>query len=526
MKWFFLVCSALALSACPVGQVVCKAGTVPCGNGCVDEVHDRRNCGACGNQCTTGEDCIADAGGAGVSACECRAGTTVCGSSCAVTDSDVHNCGGCGVECGSGRYCQTGGCVDDCSAGFKKCGFACVDALTDGFHCGGCDIECAQGQTCVAGICDYPAVAACYWSGQLIGFNPDTKVMGPLSDVGNNPGPLARFGQTVLAADGTDNRLYQAVPSTSGLYELASKATTTGAVPNHALVDGDFVYVANAGAGTLQVLQKNNSTGVVDLGAGVAAPLTLGTAAELQLGQNTFPQAAAKVGTTLYVPLYGGYGAEAADAGQAVQLIDVSTPTAPTLLGRVSLKGLDLHAFDGGSPVARPWAVTALGDTVYVALSNLNPDSYAVEGPGMLARVFSDGGVDALDLSAVDCLNPQWVTTVGSSVAVSCGGRATYDANYAITAIEASGVVLVSNGVKTAAWSGASCSGGGDCKPLFPGRMTAQGTKLLVTDQNGGRLVVLDTAAGLTEVHGVNDALSLCPAGPSGAANVADVNAR
>ena len=62
--------------------------------------------------------------------------------------------------------------------------------------------------------------------------------------------------------------------------------------------------------------------------------------------------------------------------------------------------------------------------------------------------------------------------------------------------------------------------------PLFPGRMTARGTRLLVTDQNGGRLVVLDTAAGLTEVRGVNDALSLCPPSPSGVANVSDVNAR
>lgn len=525
MKWF-LVCSTLALTACQTGVVTCKEGTNYCGNGCVDMKRDRRNCGACNAQCTTGQDCLD--GGAGLpSACLCRAGTTTCASGCAVTDSDVHNCGGCGVECGSGKYCQTGACVDDCTTPtLTKCGFGCVDTTSDGFNCGACGVECAQGQTCVAGVCDYPAVAACYWSGQLIGFNPDTGVTGPLSDIGNNPGPLARLDATVLVADGTDKRLYQAVPSNAGGYAMASKATTTGDVPNHALVDGDFVYLANAGAGTLQVLQKNTSTGVVDLGSGVTPPLTLGTVAELQLGLNTFPQAAAKVGNMLYVPLYGGYGAEAADAGQTVQLIDISTPAAPALLGRVSLKGLDLHAFDGGSPVARPWAITTQGDTVYVALSNLNPDSYAVEGPGMVARLFTDGGVDALDLGAADCLNPQWVTTVGNAVAVSCGGRPTYDANYAITAIEASGVVLVENGVKTATWSGASCASGGACKPLFPGRMTAQGTKLLVTDQNGGRLVVLDTASGLTEVHGVDDALSLCPAGPSGAANVADVNAR
>jgi len=526
MKWF-LVCSTLALTACTTGQVICKAGTDYCGNGCIDKASDRRNCGGCGNQCLTGQDCVLDAGVDGLSACVCRPGTESCASGCAVINSDVSNCGGCGTACGSGKYCEAGGCVDDCMVpGAVKCGFGCVDVTDDNFNCGACGVECTQGQTCVAGVCDYPAVAACYWSGQLVGFNPDTGIKGPLSDIGSSPATLARVGSTLLSADGTDHRLYQAVPSSSGTYALASKATTTGEVPNQALVDGDFVYLANAGSGTLQVLQKNNTTGVVDLGSGVTPPLTLGTVAELQLGMNTFPQGSAKVGNTLYVPLYGGLGAAAADAGQEVQLIDVSTPAAPTLGARISLKGLDLHAFDGGSPVPRPWSITALGDTVYVALSNLNPDSYAVEGPGMVARVFADGGVDAIDLGAADCLNPQWVTVVGSSVAVSCGGRVTYDANLVITGIEASGVVLLSNGVKTASWNGASCSGGGDCKPLFPGRLAAQGTHLLVTDQNGGRLVVLDTASGLTEVRGVNDALALCPAGPSGVANITDVNAR
>ena len=79
--------------------------------------------------------------------------------------------------------------------------------------CGACGVECAQGQTCVAGVCDYPAVAACYWSGQLIGFNPDTGVTGPLSDIGNNPGPLARLDATVLVADGTDKVTLSRVPA-------------------------------------------------------------------------------------------------------------------------------------------------------------------------------------------------------------------------------------------------------------------------------------------------------------------------
>ena len=480
-KFLAMLVALAALSGCPPTGVVCKPGTEPCGNGCIDPRADRRNCG------------------------------------------------GCGVVCGDGQVCEGGACQAGCSAGLLRCGFSCVDATADVAHCGGCDTACAQGQACLGGVCDYPAVAACYWSGQLVGFDPETGTRGPLSDVGSAPSTLARVGDTLLSADGMDNRLYAALPSPSGAYQQVSRAVATGSVPNQVLVDGEYVYVVNAGSGTLQVLRQGADAGVIELGEGVAPALSLGTVAELPFGANTFPQGAVKLGSALWVPLYGGIGAEAADAGQVLQLVDVTDPLTPVLGPQVSLKGLDLLPFgDAGTPVARPWAIARQGDDVYVALCNLNPDTHRPAGPGLLARASADGGLSAIDLGAADCLNPQWVTALeGGALAVSCGGRVSYDANFAVVSVEASGVVLVRDGARVASWSGASCGGGGDCKPLFPGRMAAQGTRLLVSDQNGGRVVVLDTAGdALTPVRNVADALAACPVSPAGVANVSDLIAR
>ncbi len=239
--------AVVSLMACPPTGVVCKPGTLPCGTGCIDPASDRRNCGACGNTCGPQQDCLE-------SACTCRTGTTKCPDGvCAATDFDAKNCGQCGAACAAGQVCEfdmtlgRGACKAACTPGLLRCLASCVDSMTDESNCGGCEISCAQGQQCRAGVCDYEAVAACYWSGQLVGFDPTTGVKGPLSDVGSNPAALARLGTTLLSADGSDRRLYSAVPTPSGAYAATNLASQTGAVPNQVLVDRPFVYVVNAG---------------------------------------------------------------------------------------------------------------------------------------------------------------------------------------------------------------------------------------------------------------------------------------
>lgn len=532
MSWLrsvVAVGAAAMLMGCPASGVVCREGTTPCGLGCVDTANDVRNCGACGSACGASEQCTS-----GV--CSCTEGTTRCGAACVVTDYDARHCGACNNACATGQVCESGMCRASCSVGSTiRCGDSCVDALTDPLHCGQCDNACEQGQTCRAGVCGYEAVAACYWSGQAVGFSASTGSRGPLSDLGTNPGALASYQGTLLAADGTDNRLYQAVANvTGGGFSQVARANATGAVPNQVLVAAPYVYVANAASGTLQVLKAGVDAGdVIELDAGAQGGVLLGTVNELNFGMNSYPQGVAKLGDSLWVPLYGGFGADGADAGQVVVRVSVADPEMPVELGRVSLKAIDLKPFDGGTPVARPWAITAHHGAVYVALNNLNPDTYAVEGPGLVARVDTDAGVTVIDLGAADCLNPQWLAPVGDALAVSCGGRVTYSPTFTVDAVTEAGLVLLDGqDQKVAAWSSACPAdagvlpdGGAACMPMMPGRFTVKGQRILLGDQNAGRIVFLDVAdGGLVEVKGVGDALNLCPISPlTGAGNVSDV---
>jgi hypothetical protein len=258
--------------------------------------------------------------------------------------------------------------------------------------------------------------------------------------------------------------------------------------------------------------------------------------AELPLGMNTYPEGVAKVGDSLWVPLFGGFGAAGADAGQAVVRVSVANPEVPVETGRVSLKALDLKPFDGGAPVARPFAITARNGALYVALDNLNPDTYAVEGPGLLARIQpEDGGVSVIDLGAEDCVNPQWLAAVGDALAVSCGGSVQYSPTYTVEAVTRAGLVLLNaHDEKVAAWSsacpgdaGVLPDGGAACLPMLPGRFAVVGRRIVLGDQSAGRVVLLDVVdGGLVEVKGVADALNLCPLSPlTGVANVSDVAA-
>jgi hypothetical protein len=299
------------------------------------------------------------------------------------------------------------------------------------------------------------------------------------------------------------------------------------------------VYVVNAVGGSLQVLKRGaGDGGVVLADAGLGGALELATVAELPLGQNSFPEGAAKLGTTLYVPLYGGYGAGAADAGQQVALIDVTAPEAPAERARVDLRGLNLLAFDGGAPVARPYAVTLHRGAVYVALNNLNPDTSEPEGPGLLARI--DGTTQAtavVDLGAQRCLNPVWLQSDGTWLYVSCAGAPVYSGppDNAVLANRLSGVVMLGEGdAVVGSWS-AACpanagtldDGGNRCAPILPGRFAVRGGRLFLGDQNGGRIFVLQAGdAGLVEERGYSVAqpIQACVLDPiTGIANVSDV---
>ena len=516
----FLGLAAVLLTACPDTGVVCREGTGRCAEGCADFTSDQRNCGGCGLACQSGQVCQN-------SQCICQPGSVACDGACVVLESDVKNCGGCGSACASGQVCENKVCKSDCAmAGSTRCGASCVDLQKEANHCGACGNACENGQNCHGGRCTYDLVAACLSTGQVTGLNASTDIRGPLEPLGSQPGALAVYKDTLLAADQMDNRLNQ-VRLYGPPLAFNARYTSVGAVANQVLVAAPYVDVANAGTGTLQVLKEGADAGhfVQNADAGVQ----LGTVAELQFGANTYPQGMVVVNNTGYVPLYGGFTAMTASAGQKLVPVNLTNPEAPMAGAPIDLQSLDLKPFDGGSSLARPYAVFAHKNKVYVVLNNFN-DAYQPGGPGLLARfdpATPNTPPQIIDLGA-DCLNPVWGMGSGDKLFVSCAGAASYDSvTYALTGVANAGVVMIDEaGARLALWKSACPDG--NCPLAMPGRFTISGNRLFVTDQNAGRIFVLEVSGNaLVERRGLNTdagAIAACAVNSvTGIANVADI---
>ncbi len=540
MKSFFslalALCGAVLLTGCPDTGIICQAGTVRCGQGCVDSNADAKNCGGCGSACRSGEVCSA-------AACVCAAGTFSCNGECVVRDNDVKNCGACGKACAMGEVCEAGACKLGCTASPTStlCGTSCVNFGTDAMNCGACNVKCENSQSCHAGRCTYDLVAACFSSGQVVGLQASTEFRGPAEALGTAPQSLAALNGVLLSLDGIDQRLYQARLRSVGGRAFAKllEENKTGSAPNQVVVDGQRVYVVNSASGTLQVLGAPtvNVDGGGEVGdAGISGGQALTTLSEINLGANTYPQGLAKVGNNAWIPLYGGFGAANAGAGQKVVRVDVTDPTLPIVRETIDLSTLNLKPFDGGSPVARPYAILARNGNVYVALNNLNATTYVPEGPGLLAKIdLLSKAVTVIDLGGDKCLNPGWLASDGVNLLVSCLGAAEYSGapDFALLRTAKSGVVLLdTNDQRRGTWE-PSCPAGADggpgCTPILPSRFTVSNGRAYVGDQNGGRVFVLDiVGTQLVERRGYfGDAglpISACAPDPvTGIANVSDV---
>ncbi len=529
----------LLLAGCPDTGIVCQTGTERCGQGCIDPTSDAKNCGACGNACRSGQICDNKV-------CKCSAGTTSCDGECTVLDTDAKHCGACGAAgstaCTPTQVCEQGQCRTSCpTAGpfTTQCAASCVDVTTDPANCGGCAIACENSQSCRSGHCSYDLVAACFSSGQLVGLQQKSEFKGPAEPLGTGPAALAAYDQTVLVADGIDQKLYQARMRSVGGHAFARlpQVAATGSVPNQVVVDAPYVYVINSGSGTLQVLKKFD--GVYPDGGAVAdGGVGLLSVAELPLGANSYPEGLVKVGASVWIPLYGGFGAAGASAGQKVLKVNVSNPAAPAVVtaDTIDLSVVNLKPFDGGTPVARPYAIVSHQGALYVALNNLNPDTYVPEGPGLLAKINpTTKAVSIIDLGADKCLNPLWLASDGTHLLVTCGGAAIYNGppNYELVSTDKSAVVLLdSNDVRQSTWTPgcpAGADGGAGCAPILLGRFALSQGRAYVGDQNGGRIFVLDiTGNTLGERRGYSGdagaAIAACAVDPvTHIANVGDI---
>lgn len=135
-------------------------------DGCeVDSIVDNDNCGACGNKCTGGKQCVDEGNGPECAIPCARFGMTECPTGCIDLLNDPTSCGACNAACrppgkNQKRACEKGVCVYDCEPGFADCNGDPADGCEVNLsihpaNCGACGNACniAAGQPCVEGKC-------------------------------------------------------------------------------------------------------------------------------------------------------------------------------------------------------------------------------------------------------------------------------------------------------------------------------------------------------------------------------------
>jgi len=156
--------------SCSAGETDCGGSccaTACCSGVCTDTAFDPSNCGSCGHQCIPGESCVATSLG-GV--CSCGSPKTVCGlqvvgggiecgpefppCTCSDLQTDPSNCGACGNVCPDGTDCLAGACLKQCCDD-RDCGaqgYCCSDA--DSTFFGANTLRCTYAHHCVDRIAD------------------------------------------------------------------------------------------------------------------------------------------------------------------------------------------------------------------------------------------------------------------------------------------------------------------------------------------------------------------------------------
>ena len=403
---------------------------------------------------------------------------------------------------------------DTCAEGLTRCGDTCAPS------CGGCE----------GPDCRWDAVVACFNTGHLTGLRAERQADGsvrdvlsaPAAGVTGNPQALAAVGDVLTVVDAISARLHTVHPGR--LARLPSETLTVDAVPNHLLSDGENLWSVSSGPSTLLAFRRTAAP-LAQPQDGTRYPDGLGLVRGgfVGFGANTNAWAAARLGTTLYVTLYGGMGRQHV-AGGRVARVDVTDPQAPRLLEpAVELPaGAELEPFSADTPpIARPTGIAAHAGAVWVALNNLD-ETYAPAGPGMLARI--DPATQAVTKVRLppECLNAGWLRSAGDALLVTCSGRA----DYATTpvGVSSAAVVAVLGDGRTVVHPVACPAGAAGCAPFSPGRFEVLGRRVYVGDNASGRVLVLEwTGSGFTELAGPAGALAACPASESGLAYVADV---
>jgi hypothetical protein len=395
------------------------------------------------------------------------------------------------------------GCPEEgvkCGEGLTVCGSTCVDLSSTADHCGACGATCGEGQMCVegacractAGVCTYDVVATCFNTGQVVALQADSGVKGPNIQVGDRPLTAAPMQDVLLVVDAAKKLREARIADFATLPE----APATGDAPNQVLVDDPYAYVINSASNTLLVLERKAEPGTLTGGTHFPQGLQLEPVASVGFGANTNPFAAARLGSELWVTLYGNLGGDVT-AGARVARVNVANPRQPELLSHVLLAyGEPLQPFPGSYPAPTPAGIVAHRGQIYVALNNLDPNTYAPGGPGMVVRISPDGVYSTYLSLGERCLNAGWIAPVGNKLVVSCAGRATYDANYNLVAVEKSALALLDEQDAVVDLYPIECpaASGSTCALPSAGRFAVVGNQILLGDNNAGRIFIVEVS--------------------------------
>ncbi|MBI5544633.1 MAG: hypothetical protein HY901_12140 [Deltaproteobacteria bacterium] len=518
-----LLLIALALGAlsagCTQSTVTCDAPFTACtATICANLDADPQHCGDCGTSCATGQSCV-------LGVCACPAGTTPCNGICVSLDNDTENCGACGNSC-QDQVCINGTC--GCFTPFTSCSATvCANLDSDSLHCGSCDRACANGQSCIAGdcacaqgqsmvngTCAATVFAACFNTGEVVALDDDLNPQASRVLVGAGPQSIGFGGGRILVADAMDNVLYRLDPQASPVTKEAGGDGLDKAA-NQLLVRGDRAYVVSSLDNVVQVIDLTKAA-PLDISDARSIDEIPTSAAEPLAPENTNPSFAAFAGDKLYVTLLGTCDASGDAAGNRLLELDVST--VPGKATRELVFNANDYLKDSGAAAnsPRPAGLAAVGTRLFVAIGNLNPGCVGTAGPGYLAVV--DTAADPMTSQAIqlpdECRNPGFVLASADRVYVSCGG--TYGPDWlpqdrqAVVVLDptADPVALVKT-VTFATCADRAETGPAACKVVVPGRLALHGQKLLIADNNAGRLMVTDLDGNM--VPGFESGVSLCP---------------
>ena len=134
---------------CVEGACVCPSETTLCNGKCISFTSDAANCGACGRACGDKQICASG---------ECVASEVItCFGKETDLKSDVNNCGACLHKCSTGEACEDGVCTLVCGEGYTLCNGACINLLSSAANCGACGHACKDGESCDASLCNCSA---------------------------------------------------------------------------------------------------------------------------------------------------------------------------------------------------------------------------------------------------------------------------------------------------------------------------------------------------------------------------------